>query len=63
MTKRVLKELNDMAKREPVSYLKWYEDFQYFIKEGLAMDQNNQDALIKLVRYSSNFTNELINLD
>lgn len=27
MTKRVIKELNDYAKRNPEEYITWYKDF------------------------------------
>lgn len=39
MTKRVLKFLNEHANKDAAAYNKWFSDFQFFIKEGLAMDQ------------------------
>ena len=31
----------DESEKDPKGYLTWYNDFQMFIKEGLAMDPNN----------------------
>lgn len=45
--------LDDELKRDPVQYDKWYEDFSQFLKEGLMMDQEHNEALMKLMRYNS----------
>ena len=33
-----------------------------FLKEGLAMDSNNQEQIMKLIRYTANFDEELITM-
>jgi len=65
VTRRVLKLLEDEMKRDPAKYDQWFEQFNSFLKEGLMMDQENKDALLKLMRYNSNFQegSNLVNLD
>jgi HSP90 family molecular chaperone len=53
LSRRVIKLLDDEAKRDPEKYKKWYADFQMFIKEGIAVDAENKDALFKLLRFES----------
>lgn len=38
ITRRTIKMLSDEAKRDPVTYNKWYADFANFIKEGTQSD-------------------------
>jgi HSP90 family molecular chaperone len=38
LTRRCLKLIDDEAKRDPEQYKKWFNDFQLFIKEGMASD-------------------------
>ena len=38
LTRRVIKMIDDEAKRDPEAYKKWYNDFGQFIKEGIAVD-------------------------
>ena len=42
-------------KRDPARYDQWFDQFNQFLKEGLMMDQENKDALFKLMRYYSTF--------
>lgn len=50
ITRRVIKMLDDEAKRDPEIYKKWYADFNHFIKEGITTDSDNRDALFRLIR-------------
>ncbi|EGR33010.1 hypothetical protein IMG5_063810 [Ichthyophthirius multifiliis] len=63
VTKRVLKHLDEEANKNPEAYNKWYNDFQNFIKEGLAMDMEYQEQLFKLCRFNVDYTNDYITLD
>lgn len=65
ITRRILKFLEDEMKRDPVKFDNWFNEFQQFLKEGLMMDTENKDQLLRLMRYTATFTegNNLINLD
>lgn len=63
ITKRLIKLIHEESEKNPKDYLKWYNDFQYFLKEGLAMDQENSEALFKLCRYQANWTEEFVSID
>ena len=51
LTRRAIKMIDDEAKRDPVAYKKWYADFNAFLKEGIAVDSDNKDALFRLMRF------------
>lgn len=53
ITKRVLKMLDEQAGKQPEQYAEFYKQFSTFIKEGVATDQNNREAIAKLLRYES----------
>ena len=57
--------IDDEAKRDPGKYKKWFADFNLFLKEGISIDQENKDALFKLLRFSSRNAGakELMSLD
>lgn len=40
-------------KRDSTSYDKWYKDFNTFLKEGILEDHENQEQLLRLMRYGS----------
>ena len=63
ITRRVLKMLEDESKRDKKKYNLWHKDFSQFLKEGLTMDQDNKDAILRLMRYKGTFTNDEISLD
>jgi len=65
LSRRVIKMIDDEAKRDPVKYKKWYSDFSQFIKEGIAVDQENKEALFRLLRFSSRNqgSTELVSID
>lgn len=35
--------IHEESEKDNAEYLKWYNEFQMFLKEGLAMDTNNQE--------------------
>jgi len=57
--------LDDEAKRDPEKYNSWFNEFGQFLKEGIAVDQDNKDALFKLLRFNSKNrgAKELLSLD
>ena len=65
MTRRIIKMIDDEAKRDPEKYAKWFKDFNTFLKEGIAVDQDNKDALFRLLRFNSRNKGEdkLVSLD
>lgn len=54
LTKRVLRMLQEKAKREPAEYKEFYKQFQLNIKEGLHTDHDNKKTLLNLIRFDSN---------
>jgi len=58
ITKRFIKFLEGLAKSEEDSYAEFYERFNRFIKEGVAMDITHKDQLTKLLRYDSSMAEE-----
>ncbi|CDW77637.1 molecular chaperone hsp90 [Stylonychia lemnae] len=64
MTRRILKLLEEEARKDKPKYNKWYEEFNNFLKEGLTSDTENSEALFKLLRFNANFSKkELVSLD
>ena len=53
LSKRVVKFLQENAKKEPAEYLKFYEEFGQFIKEGVYTDFDNKNEVAKLLRFES----------
>jgi molecular chaperone HtpG len=51
--KKVLSELNKMAKNEPEQYATFWKEFGQVIKEGPGEDFANKDALAKLMRFAT----------
>jgi HSP90 family molecular chaperone len=54
ITRRVLKLIDDESKKDPEKYRKWYHDFGQFLKEGVAVDNENKDQIMKLLRFRIN---------
>ena len=66
VTRRCLKLLEDEMRRDPVKYDAWFDQFNNFLKEGLMMDSENKDQLLKIMRYHANFQENqqtLVSLD
>lgn len=51
ITRRAIKMLEDEAKRDPEKYNAWYGTHHSYLKEGTQMDQENKDALFRLLRF------------
>ena len=54
--KKVLGLLKDMASNEPDKYATFWKEFGRALKEGVAEDSANKEALAKLLRFSSTFS-------
>ena len=63
ITKRVLKMLVEESEKDEAAYLEWYNEFQFFLKEGLASEPEAQDQLLPLIRYHANYTDKYVNID
>lgn len=65
LTRRIIKAIDDESKRDKDKYLKWYEDFGQFFKEGIMQDEDNRESLFKLLRVHSvnNGKNTRVSLD
>ncbi len=65
MTRRIIKHLDDEAKRDVDKYKKWFADFGQFIKEGIAVDSENKDGLFRLLRFvtRNGGKHELVSID
>lgn len=56
LTNRLLKELRTLADENPEQYNAFWTEFGVFIKEGVASDYANRDALLELLRFHSTHT-------
>ena len=56
ITKRFIKFLEETSKNDPEKYDKFYSEFNRMIKEGVLSDFEHRDALAKLLRFESSFT-------
>ena len=56
IAKRLLKFLAEQAEKATEKYDEFYDQFHRHLKEGLLSDFANQDAITKLLRYESSFT-------
>jgi molecular chaperone HtpG len=53
LTRKLLKQLEDLAKDEPEKYAKLWAEFGVFIKEGLHTDNAHHEQLTNLLRWTS----------
>ncbi|HEX3842818.1 MAG TPA: molecular chaperone HtpG [Steroidobacteraceae bacterium] len=53
LTRRVLDMLVKLAKDEPERYAAFWKEFGAVLKEGVAQDAANRDALLQLLRFAS----------
>jgi len=51
LTRKLVDELERMAKEEPETYTKFWEQFGVYVKEGVATDPTGRDGLLKLLRF------------
>ncbi len=56
ITKRFIKHLEGVAKNETETYEKFWRTFSRYIKEGVVTSWEHKDALGKLIRFESTFT-------
>jgi len=56
ITNRFIKLLADTAKKDPDTYEKFWDQFGFFIREGIHTDYGNREKLGKLLRYESSLT-------
>jgi len=55
LTKRVIKHLDELSRRSPETYAKFWQEFGHFIKEGIVTDATNREALAPLLRWDSSW--------
>ena len=48
---------------DPRDYENWFNDFQIFLKEGVMTDNENQEQLLRLMRYHSTKATNSVSLD
>ncbi|TNV71581.1 hypothetical protein FGO68_gene1453 [Halteria grandinella] len=63
VAKRVIKEIESEASKDSANYLSWYQEFQNFIKEGVAMDDDHRAQLTKLLRFQTNKSEDFVSFD
>ena len=51
--KKILGELGRIADKEPEKYQQFWDQFGQVMKEGMVEDRDNQETLIKLLRFAS----------
>ncbi|MGF1449435.1 MAG: molecular chaperone HtpG [Opitutales bacterium] len=56
ITKRFLKHLEDLAKKDAERYATFFRQFGHYLKEGIVNDFNNKDAIAPLLRFESSTT-------
>ncbi|MDR1497452.1 MAG: molecular chaperone HtpG [Puniceicoccales bacterium] len=56
LSKRIIKHIEEVARRDAALYDKFWREFGIFIKEGIVTDHINRDALAPLLRYESSHT-------
>ncbi|HAJ38313.1 MAG TPA: molecular chaperone HtpG [Chloroflexi bacterium] len=56
LTNRLLKELKNLAEQDAAQYATFWSEFGVFIKEGVASDFANREALQELLRFHSTHT-------
>jgi len=56
ITKRIIKMFEKEAAADPAKYRDFYKKFERFLKEGIATDFANKDALAKLLRFETSMT-------
>ncbi|MFO7632335.1 MAG: molecular chaperone HtpG [Caldilinea sp.] len=56
LTSRLLRDLKNLAEEDQTKYITFWTEFGVFVKEGLASDFANRDALQELLRFRSTRT-------
>ncbi|MBI65840.1 MAG: molecular chaperone HtpG [Candidatus Marinimicrobia bacterium] len=60
--KKILKSFENLAKKDPEKYEKFYIQYGSPIKEGLIQDFENRESILELVRFRTNKTDKWISL-
>jgi molecular chaperone HtpG len=63
VVRRVLREIEDGAKTDPEGYSDFWENFGAVLKEGVYEDVNNREALLKLCRFRTTESSDLVSLE
>ena len=65
ITRKIIKYLEDEAKTNPEKYMKWYDEFGNFLKEGVCTEYKMSNDIARLLRFESSATKpgEKISLD
>lgn len=63
LRKRVIRELTNLAKKEPEKFETFWRSFGRILKEGLAMQADGQDDVMPLLRYHSTNGDDLTSLN
>lgn len=58
LTRKVIDELERLAREEPETYSRFWEQFGVFIKEGIAADPSGREALLPLLRFRTSKSGE-----
>jgi len=58
LTRKLIEELERLAKEEPENYRKFWEQFGVYIKEGVATDLTGREALLPLLRFRTSKSGE-----
>jgi HSP90 family molecular chaperone len=63
IAKRLITEIQNEANRDPTKYLGWYEQYQFYLKEGIASEPTYAEQLMPLLRFQHNTGDGYISLD
>jgi molecular chaperone HtpG len=58
IVKRILRRLKEIGREDPKTYLTFWENFGSTLKEGIAEDTDNKDALTPLLRFRTTATTD-----
>jgi len=54
LTRRIIRYLDEMARKDREGYNQYFKEFGGFLKEGVCTDYNSKTAIAKLLRFQSN---------
>merc|ERR1719440_1094835 len=63
VVRKLLRYLQDQAKKDRDTYLKWYQEFNMFLKEGACHDASRRTEVAKLLYFDSSKEGGLTSLD
>jgi molecular chaperone HtpG len=62
LTSRLIRELSQLAEKEPDTYRAFWTEFGPFLKEGIAREPGAREELVKLLRFHSTQGDEMVSL-